>query len=344
MTCNQATEYLPWLLNGTLGDDERTAVREHLAGCERCRQTLADTRRAWEIFDQHIPAAALVALAAGETPEGFDPALLEEHLAACPECAAELELARVSRGLAEDDAVTLLAPRPPRAPAAAPVARPVGIRWRRAAVAAGLAGVIALGGWYKSAERAHTLAARLATESTLRPVAAPQAPPPPTGSAASAADAQRVAALQRRLEEMGKTVGDLQAAQSRAREQLAQVERTEKQSAGGPQINTWVGDVQASEDVVRGNGSNVKEVPAGSAATLLLAAQAEATGEREAEISDAGGRVVWKGGGLRANPQGPDYSLTLPKGWLPPGSYTIRLYRRDGGRRVAAESYAIRIQ
>jgi anti-sigma factor RsiW len=352
MTCDQATEYLPWLLNGTLGESERKAVREHLADCERCRQALADTRRAWEVFDQHIPAAALVALAAGdpagETPEEFDPALLEEHLAACPECAAELELVRTSRGLAEDDSIALLAPRPPRAPAAAPAARPAGIRWRRAAVAAGLAGVIALGGWYKSAERAHTLAARLATETTLRPALTPQAPPsPPTGSAATPADQQRVAALQRRLEEMGKTMGDLQAAQSRAREQLAQVERTEKQSAGGPQINTWVGDIQASGDVVRGGGSTVKEIPAGAAATLLLAAQAEATGERgerEAEISDAGGRIVWKGGGLRANPQGPDYSLTLPKGWLPPGSYTIRLYRRDGGQRVPAESYAIRIK
>lgn len=345
MNCDQAIEYLPWLLNGSLEDDETKAVRDHLAGCASCRQALADTRRAWEIFDQHIPAATLVAHAAGEDLDGFDPALLEDHLATCPECAAELELVRMSRGLSEDDTVAILAPQPPRAPAAplAPVtSRPAsrtGNRWRRAALAAGLAGVIALGGWYKSAERAHNLASRLAT--APQPSAPLQAPPPPTQSAA---DAQRIAALQHQVEEMTKTVDEMQAAQSRAREQLAQVEKqSERQSAGGPQVNPWVGDVRMSADVVRGTGSAVKDVPAGSAATLLLAADTTATGDRDVEISGAGGKLVWKGSGLRATPQG-DYSLLLPKGWLPAGDYTIRLYRQTGGQRVAAESYAIRVK
>src|SRR6185369_7367953 len=345
MNCNQAIEHLPWLLNGTLGEDETKAVEEHLAGCASCRQALTDTRRAWELFDQHIPSAPLVAYAADEDLDGFDQALLEEHLATCPECAAELELVRMSRSLAEDHRVAILAPRPPRAPvapAAPTTARPVstaGNRWRRAAVAAGIAGIIAVGGWYKSAERAHTLASQLAT---APPPSAPlQAPPaPPAQSAASTADAERIATLQHQVDEMTKTLGEMQAAQSHAREQLAQVE---KQSSGGPQVNPWVGDVRMSADVVRGGGGSVKEVPAGTAATLLLAADTAAAGDREAEISDAGGKIVWKGSGLRATPQG-DYSLLLPKGWLPAGDYTIHLYRQAGGQRQAAESYAIRVK
>jgi predicted anti-sigma-YlaC factor YlaD len=353
MNCNQAIEHLPWLLNGTLGDDDTKAVKDHLASCASCRQALSDTRQAWEIFDQHIPAATLVAYAAEASDaaagdlDGFDPALLEEHLATCPECAAELELVRMSRGLAEDDRVAILAPRPPRAPVAPatsislrpPAAARTGNRWRRAAVAAGIAGVIALGGWYKSAERAHTLASQLAT---APPPSVPlQAPPvPSTPSAGSAADAERIATLQHQVDEMTKTVGEMQAAQSHAREQLAQFER---QSAGGPQVNPWVGDVRMSQDVVRGGGGNVKEIPAGSAATLLLAADTTAVGDRDAEISEAGGKIVWKGSGLRATPQG-DYSLLLPKGWLPAGDYTIRLYRQAGGQKVAAESYAIRVK
>ncbi|HEY2738601.1 MAG TPA: zf-HC2 domain-containing protein [Thermoanaerobaculia bacterium] len=344
MNCELTTEYFPWLLNGTLEDREAKEVRDHLAGCASCRQALTDTRRAWEIFDQHIPTATLVAYAAdtaGEDLDGFDPAILEEHLATCAECAAELELVRMSRSLSEDERIAILAPRPPRAPAAAATVRPVstaGNRWRRAAFAAGLAGVIALGGWYKSAERAHTLASRMAM---APPPSVPlQAPPP----AQSAADAERIASLQHQVEEMTKTVGELQAAQSQAREQLAQVEKLgERQSAGGPQLNPWVGDVRMSADVVRGGSSSAKEVPAGSTATLLLAADTTATGDRDVEISDAGGKTVWKGNGLRATPQG-DYSLLLPKGWLPAGDYTIHLYRQTGGQRAAAESYAIRVK
>jgi len=344
MNCEQAIEVLPWHLNGTLGEDEKKEIREHLAACERCRQALADTRLAWEIFDQHIPAGALVAHAAGEEPDGIAPGVLEDHLATCPECAAELELVRISRGLAEDDAVALMAPRSEHARVAALPVRSAGLRWRRAALAAGLAGVVALGGWYKSAEKAHTLADRLATATALpRPAASPPAPPPSPGSAAGAIDAQRVAEMQRQLDEANKTLSDLKTAELRAREQLAQLEK--RGPGSGPQVNTWVDDVQASADVVRGSsGANVKEVPAGATATLLLNAQGEAAGERTAEISDAAGRIVWQGKGLRVNAGHHDYSLTIPAGWLPPGDYTIRLYRQEGGTRIPAESYAIRVK
>jgi anti-sigma factor RsiW len=339
MNCEQAIEVLPWHLNGTLGEDEKTEIREHLAACERCRQALADTRLAWKIFDQHIPAGALVAHAAGEEPEGIALAVLEEHLATCPECAAELELVRISRGLGEDDAVALMAPRSERPRMAGQPLRPAGLRWRRAALAAGLAGVVALGGWYKSAEKAHSLADRLATATSLpRPAASPQAALPSPGSAAG--DAQRVAEMQRQLDAANKTLSDLKTAESRSREQLAQIEK--RGPVSGPQVNTWVDDVQASADVVRGGGGNVKEVPSGATATLLLNAQGEAAGERTAEISDATGKIVWHGGGLRVNAGHHDYSLTIPAGWLPPGDYTIRLYRQEGGTRVPAESYAIR--
>ncbi|HYO15489.1 MAG TPA: zf-HC2 domain-containing protein, partial [Thermoanaerobaculia bacterium] len=102
MTCEQAIEILPWYLNGTLEAKEQEEVRHHLGTCEACRQALAETRDAWRIFDQHLPSEALVALAWGETPAGIDSTLAERHLAACPQCAADLELARTSRHLEED--------------------------------------------------------------------------------------------------------------------------------------------------------------------------------------------------------------------------------------------------
>lgn len=160
MTCDHANELLPWLLNGTLGAEELQALREHLAGCAKCREALAETRFAWQVFDQHLAPETLVALAYGETPpDGLDPGLAERHLAACPRCAAEMELVQTSRQLEEDDRVVPLArPAWPAATAATVTAAPprpsLGLRaWRSSALAAGLAGLVALGGWIRTADQ-----------------------------------------------------------------------------------------------------------------------------------------------------------------------------------------------
>ena len=68
MNCDDAIEFLPWLLNGSLEAGEHDEVRAHLADCERCRAALNDTREAWTVFSQHLPGEALVALAYGEAP------------------------------------------------------------------------------------------------------------------------------------------------------------------------------------------------------------------------------------------------------------------------------------
>jgi hypothetical protein len=336
MNCNQAIELLPWLLNGSLREDERREVREHLLTCLSCRDALADTQKAWEIFDQHVPASALVAHAAGERPEGIDPAVLQAHLEACPECSSELELVRMGRRLTEDESIATFGRQ--QTPRTSP--RTVSSGWRAAALAAGLAGVVALNGWYQSAEKARVLDHRLAEAAA--PAPAPQAQPP--GAPSSQEGGERVAELQTQLDQMKKTVDELQTAEAHAREQLAQI--AEQKPAAGPQINTWIGDVGVSGDVVRGATSTAPtDVPAKAAvATLLLQAGTGAQGDRDIEITDAQGRVVWKAEGLRLDPVGQDYVLTLHRGDLAPGSYTLQLYRRDGGQRAAAESYAVRVK
>jgi hypothetical protein len=147
MTCEQAIERLPWLLNGTLESAEKAEVEGHLADCEACRAALAETGEAWRIFGQHLPPQALVALAYGEAPEGVDYGLAERHLASCPECAAELELARMSRRLEEDDRIATFPVKRDRETGS-------GYRtWRGAALAAGLAGLVAFSGWFQAAQR-----------------------------------------------------------------------------------------------------------------------------------------------------------------------------------------------
>ena len=147
MNCDQATELLPWLLNGTLDPGDRDEVRRHLTGCGRCREALSHTQEAWRIFDQHLPAEALVALAYGEAPADLDPALAERHLASCPQCAAELEMAGMSRHLEEEDRIALF-------PGRARQQEPRGTRvWRATALAASFAGLVAVAGWIHSVQQ-----------------------------------------------------------------------------------------------------------------------------------------------------------------------------------------------
>jgi len=231
MNCDLATELLPWLLNGTLDAGERRELIAHLRGCDACRAALADTQLAWGIFDWHPPAAALVAYAgaaeAGEAGGSGAPAMtadaaagarsIEEHLAGCPRCAAELELVRTSRLLAdpaEDGRIAILpAPReeaarrqempaPAAAAAAAAASAPaasttaslaaapapssIGGRrddaaarraWQRSALAASVVGLLAATGWIESARHSRDLERRLAAA----PV--PAAAPAPASSA-----------------------------------------------------------------------------------------------------------------------------------------------------------------
>jgi anti-sigma factor RsiW len=152
MNCQEAIERLPWWLNGSLESPERKEVGEHLEGCAACREALGETRLAWEIYDQHIPAEALVAYAGGEPLVG-DSALYERHLANCPQCAAELEMARASFLLGEHDEVAVM---PLRVPASVRRARPER-GWQAAALAAGLTGLIAIGGWVTSVRQVRQL-------------------------------------------------------------------------------------------------------------------------------------------------------------------------------------------
>src|ERR1700681_5024234 len=82
---------------------------------------------------QHIPAQDMVALAWGDPPAGIDAVAAEAHLASCAECAAELEMATMSRRLEGEDNIALFPKAKPRpGMGAAPRS------WRAAAIAAGL--------------------------------------------------------------------------------------------------------------------------------------------------------------------------------------------------------------
>jgi hypothetical protein len=97
VSCQEAAERLPWLLNGTLGDEESRSVREHVRGCAACRRELEEVRQAARVFGAHLPAQTLVDLAWDRAIAPADADLARRHLESCAACADELALVRASR-------------------------------------------------------------------------------------------------------------------------------------------------------------------------------------------------------------------------------------------------------
>jgi hypothetical protein len=312
MTCDQSIELLPWLLNGTLEAEELAEVRRHLATCDRCREALAETQRAGALFSQHIPGPDLVSLAWGERPSGIDPALAESHLASCPQCAAELELVRMSRRLEEEDNVAVFpAARPRTGAAEAPRT------WRAWAVAASLLALVASSGWIYTAVQA-TDPARVARVET--PVPAPAAPQAAGGD--DAALRQQIARMEGDMKRLMGLQQENEKKMADAQGQVAQLEK-ERETFARPQATAMV-DL-GSGDVVRSTGEKTPKVSADRYATLFLPARDEA--EHRAEVVNGAGKVVWQANRLPVA-EG-TYALSLPPHSLPPGRYTLTISGRE---------------
>jgi anti-sigma factor RsiW len=354
MNCDQTSEYLPWLLNGTLGAGERRAAEEHLRSCAACRQALADTRFAWEVFDQHLPSEQLVAYAWGDP--GVDREEVEHHLGSCPRCAAELELVGISRRLQgandeddeDDEKVPLLVPAARRRPAPARI-------WRSSAIAASLVGLIAATGWMESSRRLHSLEG---TASQTRPPAS--SPRLRGGQAASqAASAEelrrsqaRMADLTRRNEQLSGEVAAQREIQKRNEEQLGRLEQiAAAASPAGQQPDIMANGATASPpslgSVQRGAtlGEVAARVPVSApyaVVTFVPTSSTESYDRYELAILDAAGRERRR---LRdVHPEsGGQFVLWLRKGALAPGSYTLQLYGVRAGERVPLDRYAIQV-
>lgn len=331
MTCDDAIELLPWLLNGTLEEGERREIRRHLETCERCREALTDTREAWMTFGQHLPSETLVALAYGEVPQEIDPALAERHLASCPECAAELELARTSHRLEKDERIAVFPGRPVRKE------RGESRSWRAAALAASLAGVVAASGWIHSARELRSISEQVAEKP---PAAAPEPTRP-----VPAPDGASQSATERQLQELTTRFEAAKESQKKTEERLAQYEteiaelRSQGRGPAGIELNPWTGSVQPG--VERSGSMEERVMPADRPSLLTLAPEGPET-PREAEIRNESGELVLKGR-LPLNPELGQYAISFSSG-LKPGRYTIQLYSTEGGKRTPRETYRVRVE
>ncbi len=296
--------------------DEALFVRE-------CAEAMASLRRATVL----CPPPSVVGVAAAGSLPPEEQASVSAHIASCFACQAlagamsnrealtasdpkDGEEARIrTRIAAEEDREA------PRAPAAAAGRHP----WRLLAAAATLLLAAGLGTW----------ALRLRSEN--RRLAAAVVKPRPT-SGASAEEESR-----RRLEEAARTA----AYESR----IAALER-QAGSASKPQGPVPVLDLEPAGAFRSSEGEKpLFRVPPSTplVAVVLNSSSHDAALPHTLEILDGGGRLIWKGEGLKENASHV-FALTIPRELLHDGDYRLRLFVERRGRREIVETYELRIR
>lgn len=163
MNCEAVIERLPWLLNRSLSADEEQAVRDHVAGCNACREDLERTGWHWEAIRCHLAPEILVAHVAGERVEGLAGEVITAHLAACESCSEERDLLAAGREAVE------------RLPAQVRTGTGLltGNGWRTLAIAASLFGVAVLAGWFQQQSVVRKLRRGAAAAAISGPVETP---------------------------------------------------------------------------------------------------------------------------------------------------------------------------
>jgi len=92
--CRHVIEFLPWYVQGSLGEEESKPLRSHLGECRACRQELAATAEMLGILIEHVDSMELAAYAHDLDDTCTSGARVGAHLVACPSCLAEVSLLR----------------------------------------------------------------------------------------------------------------------------------------------------------------------------------------------------------------------------------------------------------
>jgi hypothetical protein len=337
VSCQEVSERLPWLLNGSLEADEQQRVRRHLESCPACRRELGETRWAAAVFGAHLPPAVLVDLAWDRSPATFDPDLARRHLESCPACAEELALVRESRKAeAETEGSKTTAPALRVVPR-----RPLVVRY--AGLAASLTVAFGAGVLWRGSQRT--------IEPSPGPVPSPgpsRSPGPGETPGPGAGDPERrrlegrVAELEGEVKRLQSGGAALETELRDLREGRAALER-QVQQLDTPQPNLPVVELFPGGQNPRSAGAAPLEVviPPGAAfVALLLNAERPSPQPALVEIRDEKGTLVWSGRGLEPSPLG-GYTLGVPASLLRTGRYTIGLRARADG---PAETYPIQVR
>lgn len=347
MNCSTVTEFLPWLLNGTLDAEERRQVEAHLAACESCREELRQTRIAGAVYGAHPPPQALVDHAAGRPPAGIPAGLLSRHLAACPTCTEEVALLRQSHSLAGEEEAG------GEPPGATVVTGPWSVqRWRHFALAASIAGLVALGvsAWsvLQSRTGASDLAARLArAEVRSQELAAENE----RLQASEAESRARLAELADQAEAADLTATELEERLEQQRNRLARLQEESGEVLVGLPLEFL--DRAEAETVARGGpgalfgGEDGRPTVARRDGAVLLSLRLPEGVEVHStrlEVVDAADVTVLDARGPPPDKNSLACYVVLPTGQLEPGLYALRLWSTGEGEDQLLGTYPLQVE
>ncbi len=320
MDCEQVKERLPWLVNSSLEAAELAPVQQHLKGCERCRQELADTHAALAIFDQHVPAAALVDHVFGRSTAGLSSERITRHLAECLTCQAEHKLLKESQASLTDPV------EPQQAWQGRPAGRPIPY-WHRLAAAAALVAALTAAGWIWTWNR---LQADRATIVELeQQLHRAETASPGRGEIDLAA---RIGQLERSTQEMASRNSQL-TDRLTAAQKLADLLGRRLNALRLPQLNIPIIDLFPASLNLRGDPlvGELTAVPRDhDMVVLVLSTRLPNPGqELQVQLLDADGVVHWQQQGLRLSVNH-DFSLHLPTITLAAGTYQLQVLAAAG--------------
>ncbi len=110
-----------------------------------------------------------------------------------------------------------------------------------------------------------------------------------------------------------------------------------------PQINVPIEDLWPDTATRGGLQPAVEVLRAGRSFTLVLNLQElREFPDYQVEIIDSEGTEIWSSTGLEMSSFG-NFTLGIPRGFLPAGEYGVRLYGLDGERNVPLQDYAVEI-
>ena len=153
--------------------------------------------------------------------------------------------------------------------------------------------------------------------------------------------------LQSQLSARDDRVQELEAENRRIQESGAKLE-AELSELKGPQPNSLLFDLFSTDWVQRSGGGNaVAELvlprDAGNFVLILSGEGRSRIGEHALEIVDGDGRTIWRGEGLRQDPQG-NFVLTLSRSFLSDGDYRLVLYQTGKNQPTRVAEYAVRVK
>jgi hypothetical protein len=158
---------------------------------------------------------------------------------------------------------------------------------------------------------------------------------------------RRYGELERQLKARETRVHELETENQRLQEKGSSVE-AELSELESPQPNALLFDLFSTDWVQRSGGGNpVAELVLPQDArnfVLILSGEGRSrSGEHVLEIVDENGRAIWRGEGLRQDPQG-NFVLTLRRSFLSDGDYRLVLYGKRSGQLTRMAEYAVRVK